>query len=207
MKQHFVYLAVVALLLVFIGFNRCGKEDEKVETETKTVVDSSTVDSLQEQIEYLKSVPPETVSTTIEVPTEPETVVVAEDGTRVKEYRSTYKDSILSASWTTGLTGSLRYQDFSYAIHRKSVIEKTITKVRTVYRTKETTTTITKQTGGFLAIGGDVGYSKVSPSIGSIQIRYQAKDGYSYHGRYDPFLDAYYIGGTIPIRTGINLPF
>lgn len=205
MNKHFIYLGVIAVLLILIGFNRCGSNEVKVETKTETVIDSTKVDSLKEEITYLKSLPPDTVREKVPIPTEPETVVTKPDGTKVKEYKSTYSDSVISASWTTGLTGSLRYQNFQYNLHHRPVTKQIVTKTETVYRTKKVETTITKQQGGYLAVGGDIGHSRLTNSVGSIQIRYQAKDGYSYHARYDPLLDAYYIGGTIPIR--IKLPF
>lgn len=201
MKKHFIYLGVIALLLVVISINRCSSQKPKVVTHTK--VDSTTVDSLTKRIKKLEDVPPETVRVTVEVPSTPDTVYKDKDGATVREFTSIYTDSVISASWQTGTTGWLKYQDFQYTLKRRPTYYRETTKYITKYRT--TTRTVTKRIGGFLSIGGDIGYSPLTNSLGSVELRYQAKDGYSYHIRYDPFTEGKYIGITIPIR--LNIPF
>lgn len=204
MKKHIPYLAVVLILLIVVGFNRCSENTEPKVT-VKTTIDSTVVDSLTERIQYLESLPPETTHVEVQVPSEPDTVYQDTSGATIREFTSMHTDSVITAFWTTGVEGFLRYQDFNYTLHHRPVIRETVTKYLTKYRTREIT--IERQLGGFLAFGGSIG---VSPNQGFLyegELRYQAKDGYSYHARYLrlPNGEAIMLGLTIPIR--IKIPF
>lgn len=192
MKKHFFYLAAILILIGVIAFNRCNPTVKTV-TKTKYKLDSVRVDSLSKVITYLKSLPPETVRVSIPIP-QVDTVVV--NGQQLHSYTTNYSDSLLDASWTLQMTGFLKHQQFTYNLKRRPVQQKVITKYRTRYRTK----TVVEPQGGFLSIGGDIGYNRSVVDVASIIVRWQAKDGYSYHFRYDPFLGGYYIGLTVPIR-------
>lgn len=195
-KEYLPYIVIAFLVGYVVLLQEC---DNSTSTKVKTVtkIDSTTVDSLEEEIQYLKSLPPETTKVKVTVPAEPETVYTAPDGTKVKQYTSTYTDSLITAEWTTGLTGSLRYQDFEYSLHHRPVIKRTVTKYQTQYRT--TTKTITKQPNPYLSVGLEVGGNQrlfmASPSIS-----WTTSKGNRYWLKYGIMHDAVLIGGEVPIR-------
>lgn len=208
MKQHVIYLGVIAVLIIVIGFNRCSNEDTTtVKTETTTKIDSTVVDSLTNRIEYLESIPPDTITVRPEVDSVEETEDTTETGEQINRVTSSYSDSLITARWTLLIAGELVDQEFTYIPRATPVIRETRTEYRTQYMTTTNTTTITKQTGGFLSVGGSVGTSTIGFPY-ELTVRYQAKDGYSYHGRYLKMPtgdEAYMLGITIPIR--IKIPF
>lgn len=200
MNKHIPYLLVIIVLFLIIGINRCGDEPQKI-TE-KVVSDSTVVDSLTKHIEYLEALPPDTVEVQVLVPSEPDTVYKDSTGANVREYSTVHMDSMITAKWTTKTTGELRGQDFTYILKnrlvQKEIITKYLTRTRIIRRTMEA------DPRGFLAVGGEVGASPEQLSLSPI-IRYQSKDGYSYHYRYDVISQSHNVGLTIPIR--IKIPF
>jgi len=201
MKTHIPYLVVIIGLFIVIAINRCG-DQSPTKTTTRVVSDSTVVDSLSRHIEYLESLPPDTFEVQVEIPQKPDTVYVDSTGLTINEYNTSHIDSLISAFWTTKLTGRLISQDFRYTIKNRHVVKEIITRHST--RTITVERTIKKQAGGFLAVGGEVGASPDQLSLSPI-VRYQASDGYSYHYRYDVLTESHNVGITIPIR--IKIPF
>jgi len=203
MKHHLIYLGVIVLLVVIVGFNRCSNDTTtSVETETSTEIDSTVVDSLTSRIQYLESLPPDTIRVKPEVDSVKQTEDTTDTGKKIKEYNSSYSDSLITARWSIRIAGTLVDQDFEYIPRATPVVRETKYKYQTRYLTTTNTTTITKQTGGFLAVGGSVGASPTG-LLYEVQLRYQAKDGYSYHAQYTQLPtghNAVMVGLTIPIR-------
>lgn len=203
MNKHIPYLVVITILLLIIGFNRCDttKEPKIIE---RVIQDTTTVDSLVKRIEYLEALPPDTIKIKINIP-KPDSVYSNNEGDVIKKYTTSYTDSLIVARWTTQVLGELKSQDFEYVSKARYITKETVTKWLT--RTKTIERTVEKQQRGFLAIGGSIGISDAD-ILYEAELRFQAKDGYSYHLKYitmPTVNEAVMIGITIPIK--IKIPF
>lgn len=197
-KNKIPWLLIGILILYVVFLRECKvTSDREPQVTEKTVVDSTVVDSLTKRVEYLENLPPETVRVQVEVPTEPDTVRILPDNTKIKEYTSHYKDSVISATWHLGITGNLKSQEFEYILKARPFVKETVTRRFTEYRT--TTREIIHQPNPYLSVGLEAGvgydYFSASPIL-----QWTTSKGTSYHVKYDLINRGVLIGFKHPIR-------
>lgn len=200
-KKYLPYLVIGILLIYVVFLKECSGPDQTIKTTVTetTKLDSTTVDSLTKRIEYLESLPPETTRVEVPIPTEPDTVYTESDGTSVKEYTSMHTDSVITATWTTGLTGTLKYQDFSYTLHHRPVVRETKTKYVTKYRTTTRTIEKTLEPNPYLSLGLEVGGNR-DLFLAAPTVSWTTSQGNRYHFKYDVINEAYMVGFSVPVR-------
>ena len=170
-----VAVAIAVLVAVFL-VGRYTAPMPEPKTVTETVVDTTTVDSLQTEIEYLRSLQtPDTVETIVEVPTP----VVNEDSTRT--YEVPYNDEMISTTSTVTVEGYMEEFVFEYFLKQELVREKTIYRTRTINTTTTTTNTYTVPDRQFFELQLSGGYKmdfedyypyvEIQPSVNLFEIK------------------------------------
>lgn len=136
MKKLIVPTILLATLLTGFFIGRATTEPQVIK-ETVTVTDSTTVDSLRNEVTYWKDIAEarqDTIESELEIP---EPVEVSPD---VRDYDVPYSDENLAANIGLTVEGYLQDADLSYYLKREQVTETTTT----VYKTR-TINTVTER--------------------------------------------------------------
>lgn len=169
-----VAIAVAILVVVFLS-GRYTAPTPEPRVVTETVVDTTVVDSLKSEIEYLRSIEPDTVETIVEVPVP----TVNEDSTRT--YEVPYNDEIISSTSTVTVDGYMEEFVFQYFLKNEVVREKTIIRTRIINRNTTTTKTTyvpdrqffeLQLTGGYkMDLENYYPYVEIQPQVNLFEIR------------------------------------
>lgn len=137
MKIKEIVIAILLVVGLFLAGRWTAPQPEPV-IERETVVDTTMVDSLQNQVTYWRDIAETRQDTLgqedIELP-DPE--IQETDGTRV--YNVPYSDQNLSANIGLTVEGILGQVDFEYILKRELVVEERLTLRETRTITKTTT--------------------------------------------------------------------
>jgi len=197
---------VIAILLLYIGYLKYFECNQPTETTTvtETVLDSVKVDSLQQVISYLESLPPETIRVDIPVP-----VPTTEDSTDagvVRWYDTNYTDDFIAASWRSKVNGQLLEQLFEYVPKSQRVVEtKTVINRDYFY---STTTTIERvyEPKAYLSAGGFTGFSADRIQLGPM-FHITSSNQNIYTIQYDVLNSSVLIGGSFKLSSENLLPW
>jgi len=183
MKIEYLPYFVIGILFLYIVYLK------EFSTTTPPVVETE-IDTLVVRDTLYQTLPPDTVRVSVPV-TSYDTVYV--DGIEIKEYTTYHSDIKISASWTTGVIGELKYQDFEYTLLKTPVITNTVYINTNRYVTKEKEVSPSYLSVGF-EFGGNETMFTVAPSL-----IYTSQKRNTYFIKYDLMHNAYYLGLTTPL--------
>jgi|AntRauTorckE6833_2_1112554.scaffolds.fasta_scaffold04927_5 hypothetical protein len=190
--------AVVLALVLYTVILRIFTPDyliEKVEVEVERTVE---IDSAAVYREYSERIPPEEIDTVYaDTLTISDPVAINED---TNEYKTSYSDSTLAASWVTRVLGTLEDQSFEYYLKRRLVQERELTITQNI--TTLTTKTITKVRSPrpYFIVGAELTNLK---SL-SVEAGFVTSSRYQIKYRYDTLLKTHSVGVSIPIRFNLK---
>ena len=190
--------AVVLALVLYTVILRIFTPDyliEKVEVEVERTVE---IDSAAVYREYSERIPPEEIDTVYaDTLTISDPVAINED---TNEYKTSYSDSTLAASWVTRVLGTLEDQSFEYYLKRRLVQERELTITQNI--TTLTTKTITKVRSPrpYFIVGAELANLK---SL-SVEAGFVTSSRYQIKYRYDTLLKTHSVGVSIPIRFNLK---
>lgn len=185
---------IILFVLIFSIIQKCsGPEYIEKSTTTETKLDSVTIDSLIKVISYLESLPPDTVTKTLIIPSP----IIEKDSTFT--YYFPYRDSLLSARWVANTLGEVEFNSvkFDYILKReRRVIKETETITLTEYRTTTITKKLIESPKPYFTFGFEAGSkSFISPTVGFV-----TKKKYHIIYRYDLYVQSHNVGISIPIK-------
>lgn len=188
----FVILGIVIFTLIT---NKSSPDYIEKDTKVHFITDSTKIDSLEFRISYLENLPPDTVIKEIEIP------VPVKEKDSSYTYTFPYRDSLLTSRWAVNTEEEVEFNkaEFSYILKRnRRVVEKTNTITLTKYRTKTVTTTLIENPKPYISVGGDLNPFNLTSFSPKASLTLKSKHQITY--RYDPLLDAHFVGGLIPIK-------
>ena len=183
MKVEYLPYFVIGILFLYIVYLK------EFSTTTPPVVETE-IDTLVVRDTLYQTLPSDTVRVSVPV-TSYDTVYV--DGIEIKEYTTYHSDIKISASWTTGVIGELKYQDFEYTLLKTPVITNTVYINTNRYVTKEKEVSPSYLSVGF-EFGGNETMFTAAPSL-----IYTSQKRNTYFIKYDLMHNAYYLGLTTPL--------
>lgn len=192
-----IVIAVIVVILSFSIIQRCTTPEYIETVKEVTVVDSTKIDSLQQRVQYLESIPPDT--TVVEIPIPTPTI---EDS--IYKYTFPFRDSLISSVTRVWAKDEITDYEFEYYYHARAVNKVTNTITETVHLTTTKTITKTKQSRAYLSAGLEVG---INPQFNSVspKVSYTMQDGQTFSFRYDVLNQGYYVSYQRSIR--FKLPF
>jgi len=184
MKIEYLPYFVIGILFLYIVYLKEFAPPPPIpvgDTEVDTLVVTDTL---------YQDLPTDTVEVSVTI-VKYDTIYV--DGVEIKEYTSHHNDNRISASWTTGVIGELKYQNFAYSLLKTPVINNTV-----YIRTKNYVIREKEVSPSYLSVGFEFGGNETMFTAAPSLI-YTSQKRNTYFIKYDLMHNAYYLGLTTPL--------